>query len=131
MVVAEGAVPCDGEQTVQVAADENRGVARLGGVGHEVAQQLDACLDMETRVVVLGHLQRGGSPSPTDRLLGTRFGAKAMELVTAGDWRKMVALQGTRVGAVPLGEAIGNLNLVDPQGELVRVAEGLGIGLGR
>jgi len=131
VVVAEGAAPAGGGQTVQASAEENLGVARLGGVGHHVAQQLEKCLAMETRVVVLGHIQRGGSPSHTDRLLGTRFGVKAMELVAAGDWRKMVSLQGTRVVSVSLSEAVGKLNLVDPHGELVGVAESLGIGMGR
>jgi len=131
VVVAEGAAPAGGRQVLQADAAQNRGVARLGGVAHQVAAELENCLDMETRVVVLGHVQRGGSPTHTDRLLGTRFGVKAMELVDAGNWQQMVALHGTSVVAVPLIDAIGKLNLVDPQGELVKVAESLGIGVGR
>jgi len=131
VVVAEGAAPRGGSQVVVASAAENLGVARLGGVGFRVAAELEACLGMESRVVVLGHVQRGGTPTHTDRLLGTRFGVKAMELVAVGERQQMVALKGTRVTAVPLGEAIGKLNLVDPQGELVSVAESLGIALGR
>ncbi len=131
VVVAEGAAPVGGRQVVRARAEENLGVARLGGVGEQVAREIEACLAMETRVVVLGHVQRGGTPTHTDRLLGTRFGVKAMELVAAGHWQQMVALQGTRVAAVPLVDAIGRLNRVDPDGELVKVAESLGIGMGR
>ena len=131
VVVAEGAAPRGGGQIVQKAAADNLGVSRLGGIAHQVAAQLEECLDMETRVVVLGHVQRGGTPSHTDRLLGTRFGVRAMELVAAESWDTMVALHGTRVEAVPLEDAIGRLNLVDPGGELVSAAESLGIGLGR
>jgi len=131
VVVAEGAAPLGGNQVVVASAAENLGVARLGGVGYRVAGELESCLGMESRVVVLGHVQRGGSPTHTDRLLGTRFGVKAMELVAAGRRQQMVALRGTEVTAVPLVEAIGRLNRVDPQGELVRVAESLGIGMGR
>jgi len=131
VVVAEGAAPAGGSQIVQASAAQNQGVARLGGIAHQVATQLEACLDMETRVVVLGHVQRGGSPTHTDRILGTRFGVKAMELVAKGQWQQMVALQGTSVVAVPLADAVGKLNLVDPEGELVKVAESLGIGMGR
>jgi len=131
VVVAEGAAPAGGSQIVQASAAQNLGVARLGGIAHQVATQLETCLDMETRVVVLGHVQRGGSPSHTDRILGTRFGVKAMELVAKGQWQQMVALHGTAVVAVPLADAVGRLNLVDPEGELVKVAESLGIGMGR
>jgi len=130
VVVAEGAAPAGGEQVVQASAEENLGVARLGGVGERIARELGACTGMETRVVVLGHIQRGGTPTHTDRLLGTRFGVKAMELVAGRHWQQMVALQGTRVGSVALSEAIGRLNRVDPEGELVQVAESLGVGLG-
>jgi 6-phosphofructokinase 1 len=131
VVVAEGAVPAGGEQVMQKKADENLGVARLGGIAQHVAAELEHCLDMETRVVVLGHVQRGGTPSHTDRLLGTRFGVKAMELVASGQWQQMVSLRGTRVVSVPIEDAIGKLNLVDPEGELVLAAEGLGISMGR
>jgi len=131
VVVAEGAAPDGGGQTLQADAVENLGVARLGGVAHQVASELEQCLDMETRVVVLGHVQRGGSPSHTDRLLGTRFGVKAMAMVASGCWQQMVALHGTSVVSVPLIDAVGKLNLVDPEGELVNVAESLGIGMGR
>ncbi len=74
IVVAEGSFPVDGAKVVQASAAENLGIERLGGIGHYVARQISRCLNMETRVVVLGHVQRGGTPSPFDRILGTRFG---------------------------------------------------------
>ncbi len=131
VVVAEGAAQAGGDQVVQATAAENLGVQRLGGVGRMVADGIEKCLSMETRVVVLGHVQRGGTPSHTDRLLGSRFGVKAAELVARGEFGKMVALKGTRIEAVPLEEAIGALNLLDPAGELVTTAEALGICMGR
>ncbi len=131
IVVAEGAFAAEGGKTVQVTADHNLGVERLGGVGQQVARQIEACLDMETRVVTLGHLQRGGSPEPFDRILASRFGVKAIELIAREDFGKMVALKGQKVVAVEISNAIAQLNQVDPAGELVVTAEALGIELGK
>lgn len=131
VVVAEGATAEDGQKILQKTAAENLGVERLGGIGHEVARQITAQLDMETRVVTLGHLQRGGSPDAYDRILATRFGVKAVELIANEQFGKMVALRGQQVVAVELEKAISRLNRVDPQGELVATAEALGIMVGR
>ena len=131
IVVAEGAFPQDGDKTRKKSAAENLGVERLGGVGQQVAQQIESCLDMETRVVTLGHLQRGGTPDPFDRILASRFGVKAVELIAKEDFGKMVALRGRSIVAVDLKNAIAQLNLVDPTGELVTTAEALGIMVGR
>lgn len=131
VVVAEGARPADGGKVVQVSASDNLGVERLGGVGQQVAGDIARCTDMETRVVVLGHLQRGGSPAPFDRILSSRFGVKAVELIEQGAFGHMVALRGRSVVATELDKAVGQLNLVDPDGELVRAAQELGIFVGR
>ena len=131
IVVAEGAYPLAGQKTLQVGADENLGVERLGGVGHRVARQLAKCSDIETRVVILGHLQRGGSPAPYDRILATRFGVKAVELIAREAYGRMVALKGQSVVDVEIASAVSQLNLVDPDGELVATAESLGIMVGR
>ncbi|EAT15911.1 6-phosphofructokinase [Desulfuromonas acetoxidans] len=132
VVVAEGASALDGEQVVQESANNRRGgVDRLGGIGEQVAGQITQCLDMEVRTVVLGHLQRGGTPSPFDRILGTRFGVKAVDLIADGDFGKMVALRGRSVVSTTLAEAVGSLNLVPAHGEMVQAAEKLGIMLGR
>jgi phosphofructokinase-like protein len=131
IVVAEGAFPKLGDKVVQQPAEGNFGVERLGGVGHTVAEQLTTCLDMETRVVILGHLQRGGSPTPYDRILASRFGVRAVELIAAEGYGRMVTLKGQNVTDVEISTAIAQLNLVDPNGELVRTAEALGVSFGR
>jgi len=131
VVVAEGAFPAGGEKVVHLSAQQNLGVERLGGVARYVAGEIDKCLDMETRVVVLGHVQRGGSPSPFDRNLGSRFGVKAVQLIEAGLFGRMVALAGRTVVSVEIASAVGSLNLLDPEGDLVRMAEELGIMVGR
>lgn len=132
VVVAEGACSRNGQQVVKVTAGESRsGVNRLGGVGQQVAEEISQCLDMEVRTVVLGHLQRGGSPSPFDRILGSRFGVKAVDLIAAENYGKMVSLRGRNVESTTLAEAVGSLNLVNPHGELAVAAEKLGIMLGR
>jgi len=131
VVAAEGAYPREGGKVVQATAAENLGVERLGGIGAWVAREIGARLEVETRVVVLGHVQRGGSPAPFDRILGTRFGIRAVELVARGAYGRMVALRGRSVVDVEIASAVDGLNLVDPQGELIRTAEALGIGVGR
>ncbi len=95
-----------------------------------VGDALSLCAHKEVRVSVLGHIQRGGSPSPCDRVLGTRFGAKATELIANREFGKMVCLRGESVQAVDIAEAVGHLKLVDPHGELVAVARAMGICFG-
>lgn len=131
VVVAEGATAFAGQKVVQQTAEDNLGVERLGGIGHEVATQIGSRLEMETRVVILGHLQRGGSPDPYDRILASRFGVKAVELIAEQLFGRMVALRGRQVVEVTIASAISQLNLVDPDGELVKTAESLGIMVGR
>jgi phosphofructokinase-like protein len=131
VVAAEGAFPKDGRKVVQVAASDNLGVERLGGVGVFVADEIARRMQVETRVVVLGHVQRGGTPSPFDRILGSRFGVKAVELIEQGRFGRMVSLQGRQVCDVDIVDAVDSLNRVEPDGDLVRSAEALGIMLGR
>ncbi len=131
VVVAEGAFPAGGGKVTQLRAEQNLGVERLGGIGHFVASEIGACLPMETRVVVLGHVQRGGTPSPFDRILSSRFGVKAVELIDREQYGMMVALKGRSVVAVDIASAVGSLNLVDPEGDLLKTAEALGIMMGR
>jgi ATP-dependent phosphofructokinase / diphosphate-dependent phosphofructokinase len=131
IVVAEGAYPADGKRIVVEGASGTRPVERLGGIGDYVARMIAGCLDMDVRVTVLGHLQRGGSPSAFDRCLASRFGIKALDLIEQGDYGKMVALKGDAIVSVPIEAAVSRLKLVDPDGEMVRCAEQLGIKLGR
>ncbi|GAB4554324.1 MAG: 6-phosphofructokinase [Geothermobacteraceae bacterium] len=131
VVVAEGAIQKEGTRVVKVAADDNAGIERLGGIGAVVARQIEEGLGIETRTVVLGHVQRGGTPTHTDRILGSRFGVQAVELIRNREFGKMVALKGQEIVSVPVERAIDNLRLVDPDSQLVRTAEALGICCGR
>ena len=103
---------------------------RLGGVGYKIADAIENRMDIETRVTVLGHLQRGGTPTAFDRWLATRFGVKAVQLLKEGEFGRMVSLRGTKVESVPIKEAVKNLRLVDPKGEEVRVALSTGVSFG-
>jgi ATP-dependent phosphofructokinase / diphosphate-dependent phosphofructokinase len=131
IVAAEGAFPVAGSRVVQTAATESNPVERLGGIGDFIAGRITRCLDMDVRVTVLGHLQRGGSPTTFDRCLASRFGVKALELVESGCFGQMVSLKGEEIVAVPIGKAVADLKLVDPAGAMVRCAEELGIKFGR
>jgi 6-phosphofructokinase 1 len=130
VVVAEGAKPAGGEMAVREKAADGY-VLRLGGMGEIVANEISRCTQIETRVTVLGHLQRGGSPCPFDRILATRYGAAAVELIAQKKYGEMVSYQPPDITSVPLETAISNLKLVEPDGELVKMAEGLGVNFGR
>ena len=130
VVVAEGAKPVGGHMAVLEKASDGYAL-RLGGMGEIVANEIAKHTSFETRVTVLGHLQRGGSPCPYDRLLATRYGAAAVELIAQKKFGQMVSYQPPVISSVPLEKAISNLKLVDPEGELVKVAEGLGVSFGR
>ncbi len=131
IVVAEGAAPSDGKKVLQATAEETRGLERLGGIGHVVGHEISQRLKMETRVTVLGHIQRGGIPSTFDRLLATRFGVEVVHMVVRNELGHMVALRGGKIVSVPLEEAVGRQKLVDPDGPMVKTAEAIGINVGR
>jgi 6-phosphofructokinase 1 len=128
IVVAEGALPV-GLATDDVKLRRHR-LREGGGAAALVAGALSQHLPSEIRAVVLGHLQRGGRPVAIDRLLATRFGVGAADLVAAGRWGEMVALREGRIVGVPLDEVVGGVRGVDPDGELVRVARAVGLSLG-
>jgi len=109
---------------------EKRQVQRGGSVGNLLGDAIGRGARRETRVTVLGHVQRGGSPSPFDRILSTRFGVAAVELIAKGGFGKMVALRDTKVVAVPISDAIGKMKAVDPEGELVQTARAIGVSFG-
>jgi ATP-dependent phosphofructokinase / diphosphate-dependent phosphofructokinase len=100
-------------------------------MGEIVANEISKRTCFETRVTVLGHVQRGGSPSPFDRLLATRYGSYAVELIARKKFGEMVSFQPPVLTSVPLESAISNLKLVDPDDELVHIAEGMGVNFGR
>jgi 6-phosphofructokinase 1 len=127
IVVAEGATPVGGKQEFSHLSG---GVTRLGGISYLVGNMLTDRMDADVRVTVLGHLQRGGQPTPRDRWLATRFGAGAVRLVAEERWGYLVALRGTEVIPVSMEEAIRNLKVVDVNGEMVQTARDLGIVFG-
>jgi 6-phosphofructokinase len=129
VVVAEGARERGGEFVTSASAPEQR-EARLGGVGAAVAKEIEARSGKEARVCVLGHLQRGGSPTSFDRALCSIFGAQAVELIAAEEFGTMVAFQSSQVGSVKISEAVGKLKTVRPEGNLARTARALGISFG-
>lgn len=131
VAISEGAFPRGGAQAVQAKADEipGRGVVRLGGSGKVLADLLAPHLEAEIRVTVLGHLQRGGSPSPMDRVLATMYGAMVLDLVRDGKWDHMVCLRDGKLGFSPLAESRKERQ-VDPHGDKVRLAKSIGISFG-
>lgn len=127
--VAEGAHPVGQNQVYAIEGDSVY-VARLGGIGNLVAKYLSEEAGLETRVTVLGHLQRGGSPTAFDRSLATRFGSAAVRLANSGGFGRMVALQGTRIVDVSLEEALAAPRRVDINGDEVLTARAIGISFG-
>jgi len=122
VVVAEGATPQEGTlQTREGTATDAFGHARLGGIGVVLEAEIERRTGFETRVTILGHVQRGGTPVAFDRVLATRFGVAAMEAATAGRFGTMVGLRGTEIVEVSLEEALREPKLLDP--ELYRTAE--------
>ncbi len=126
VAVAEGAKPKGGKMVVAKVLQDSPDPIRLGGIGKVVAETIAEKTGLEARATVLGHLQRGGSPVPYDRVLATRFGHAALDLVLQGKFGMMPALQGKDIVPVTLTDAIHQLKLVPADHSLVRVARDLG-----
>jgi len=130
IVISEGAKPKDGT-IVSSQGSKGSEHVRLGGVAYQLSKQLkDAGCQAEIRETVLGHVQRGGSPTAFDRVLATLFGVKAMELLLEGKFGRMVTLKNNEISSVTLEEATKNYNFVAKDGYLVKAAKGLGISFG-
>ena len=129
IVIGEGAMPQGGAHATITEGTQGH-LPRLGGAAERLARELSDKVPCEIRTTVLGHLQRGGSPSAFDRLLGTRFGVKAAWLCQEGRSGRMVALSGQQVVSVPLEDALNRPKLVSPDGELIAVARAVGIEVG-
>jgi 6-phosphofructokinase 1 len=114
VVVAEGAQPKEGSLVLQDAEVDAFGHVKLGGIANVLAEQIEARTGFETRMTILGHVQRGGTPTAYDRVLSTRFGIAAIDAVHDGAFGQMVALRGDQVVLVPLSEAVGELKTMDP-----------------
>ncbi len=126
IVIAEGACEVGKGEIYQDSGSREK-VARLGGIGPYVSRRVEEITGKESRCVVLGHLQRGGSPNAFDRMLGTSFGACAVRALANGESGKMVALQSNEIITVPISDAIANVKTVKPDGQLVRTARDIGI----
>jgi 6-phosphofructokinase 1 len=123
VVVAEGAVPAGGELAEVTAGTDEFGHARLGGVGRHLEREIEARTGYETRATVLGHIQRGGTPTAFDRVLATRLGIAAMEAAHEGRWGTMASLRAMRIEMVPLADAVAELRTLTD--EDLRMAESL------
>jgi 6-phosphofructokinase 1 len=114
VVVAEGATPTEGGEVTQEENLDAFGHVRLGGIGVWLEKEIEARTGFETRVTILGHIQRGGTPTAFDRVLATRFGIAAIDAVEEKDYGKMVALQGTDIVRIPISDGVDQLKTLDP-----------------
>jgi ATP-dependent phosphofructokinase / diphosphate-dependent phosphofructokinase len=130
VVVAEGAKPKGGSMVVSQLVKDSPDPIRLGGIGQKIAQDLTEITGIDSRVTVLGHLQRGGRPTPYDRILSTRYGVAAVELINEGKFGMMVSLHGDEITAVPVEEAVGKLKTVPLDSELIQIAQSIGVEFG-
>ena len=147
VVVAEGAMPKGGEISVESVRNNGEGVdnTKLGGAGQRVAKQLEELTGLEARCTVLGYMQRGGTPTAFDRVLSTKYGAKAMELALEGKFNVLTVIKNGRLDSVPLEDVVGenkkigavsgntkesNIRKVTMDHDLVKTARDIGICLG-
>jgi 6-phosphofructokinase 1 len=130
VVVAEGAVPKGGKETIKAGGEPGREHVILGGVAELIAYEISQRTGKDSRSIVLGHLQRGGSPTTFDRLLALRFGTAAVRAIEDGKFGHMVSLQAPDIGLVPLEEALQIKKRVPVDGDTVLTARDLGISFG-
>jgi len=127
VMVAEAVKRDDGEPVMRT---QSGGIVTYGGIGHYIGERIAEATGAETRITVLGHVQRGGMPTPRDRLMASVFGVHAVDLVARGVFDRMVAWSARQVVDVPLADAVAGYRAVEPDGALVRTARGLGISFG-
>lgn len=128
--VAEGAKAADEEIVIKETDIKRTDPIRFGGIGEHISSRITKETGLETRTTILGHLQRGGSPTAYDRVLATRYGTKAVELAVKGDFGRMVSLKGIHVTSVLIKDAISRQRLVPPDGEIVSAARHVGTSFG-
>jgi phosphofructokinase-like protein len=129
VVVAEGAVPVGGQESI-IGPSMPGQDRRVGGLCSRLAYEIQERTGKETRAMVLGHLQRGGTPTGYDRLLATRFGGAAVRAVEQQKWGHMVALQSPHIVTIPIGDALREVKRVDPNHDVVQTARQVGISFG-
>ena len=130
VAVSEGAHPKGGQPVIKRIVEESHEQARIGGIGQRVMEDIELATGLESRVAVLGHLQRGGSPTPFDRVLATRFGHEAMHLVMSGRFGRMTALDGREITSVAISRVAGKQRLVPLDSPLIRTARAIGTEFG-
>lgn len=131
IVIAEGAKSTNGDSAVKMVVEDSHDPIRLGGIGDRVAEKISRDIHLETRVTVLGHIQRGGTPSAFDRILSTRLGVAAVNLLADNGFGRMVCLRATHIESVALEDAIVQLKKAPPDGEIVKAAQSIGISFGQ
>ncbi len=130
VMVAEGAKPLGGDVVVSKVVENSPDPIRLGGIGNVVASQLEEMVGLEARATILGHVQRGGTPTANDRVLSTRYGTFAVELLMQGKFGNMVTLKGNQMSCESLENVIGSNKAVNPHGEWVNTARAIGVSFG-
>jgi 6-phosphofructokinase 1 len=130
VVVAEGAKPMGGKQVVKKMVADSPEKVRLGGIGHQIANEIEKHTEIECRVAIIGHLQRGGTPTPQDRILATQFAVKAMKLVATEKFNEMVAIQGNEITSVPIAKVMGKQKLVPRDSDLIEAGISVGTSFG-
>ena len=130
MVVAEGARPKGGELTVRQRIEDSPDPIRLGGVANELTAQLEAALEIEVRCILLGHLQRGGTPTANDRIMASAMGARAATLAARGEFGSMVAYRDGGIEQFPLSKVAGRNRQVPPDSNIVAAARAVGTSFG-
>jgi 6-phosphofructokinase 1 len=128
--VAEGARPIDGDLLIKAKDFKRTDPIQLGGIGELVSKKITQNTGLETRYTVLGHLQRGGTPTPFDRILSTKFGTNAIQLTLKKQFGHMVALKGTDIKSVRIEDAISRQKLVKPKDQAVLAATAVGVSFG-
>jgi len=126
VVVAEGVKPGDSKLVIKRKVKGSTDPIRLGGVSYRIAEQIENLTGLETRVIILGHLQRGGKPTDFDRILATQFGKKAVDFVMEGKFGYMTCLQGGKITSVPIQSGIARLKKVTPDLPLIQAAKAVG-----
>lgn len=130
IVVGEGAKPLGGDMVVKRRVENSPDAVRLGGISNQVGAQVEGLLHMETRVTILGHLLRGGSPTARDRMLATSYGVEAAKKAFRGEYNQMVALRDNSISSVPIQDVAGKIRTVTPDHRWVKAAQALGLSLG-
>ena len=130
IVVAEGALPLGGEMTVKRIVEDSPEKIRLGGVGEKLAMEIEQRTEIESRCTVLGHLQRGGTPTAYDRVLATRYGVAAVDCIMRGEFGRMVALQKNQITSVPIEDVVGKPHNVPQDDQLILAGRAIGVCFG-